>query len=94
MRNIFFVKNKALITPALDLGILSGTTRDEIKNLANAKNIDFIEKIIHKSEINNMDEAFICSSAIGILSCYWDGWESDYKITKKLQFLLEESLQK
>ena len=41
-----------------------------------------------------MDEAFICSSAIGILPCYWDEWESEYTITKKLQFLLEESIQK
>ena len=44
--------------------------------------------------INSMDEAFICSSVVGILPCYWDGWESDYKITKRLQFLLEESLEK
>jgi len=94
MRNIFFIKDQSLITPTLDLGILSGTTRGEIKNLAKAENINFIEKIIHKSKINDMHEAFICSSAIGILPCYWEGWKSDYKITKKLQFLLEESLQK
>ena len=94
MRNIFFIKNQTLITPALDLGILSGTTRSEIQDLAKLKNIDCVEKIVHKTEINDMDEAFLCSSAIGILPCYWDGWKSDYKITKKLQFLLEESLQK
>ena len=90
----FFIKDKSLITPTLNLGILSGTTRGEIKNIAKVENINFIEKIIHKAEINDMDEAFICSSAIGILPCYWEGWKSDYKITKKLQFLLEESLQK
>ena len=94
MRNIFFIKNQTLITPALNLGILSGTTRSEIQNLAKLKNIDCVERIVHKTEINDMDEAFLCSSAIGILPCYWDGWKSDYKITKKLQFLLEESLQK
>ena len=43
-------------------------------------------------EVNQMDEAFICSSVIGILPCCWDGWKSDYKITKRFQFLLEESL--
>jgi len=46
------------------------------------------------SEVNKMDEAFICSSAIGILPCYWGDWKSEYEITKKLQFLLEESIQK
>ena len=94
MRNIFFIKNRMLLTPTLELGILSGTTRNEIKNLANQENINFEEKIIHRSKIHEMDEAFICSSAIGILPCFWEGWSSDYKITKKLQFLLEESLKK
>ncbi len=94
MRNIFFINNQTLITPALSLGILSGTTRYEIQNLAKLNNIDCIEKIINKTEVDDMDEAFICSSAIGILPCYWNGWKSDYKITKKLQFLLEESIQK
>ena len=94
MRNIFFIKDNSLITPTLDLGILSGTTRNEIKGLAKGNNINCIDKIIHKNEVDGMDEAFICSSAIGILPCYWDGWKSDYTITEKLQFLLEESLQK
>lgn len=94
MRNIFFIKDNSLITPTLDLGILSGTTRNEIKGLAKTNNINCIDKIIHKNEVGGMDEAFICSSAIGILPCYWDGWKSDYTITEKLQFLLEESLQK
>ena len=94
MRNIFFIKNNTLITPSLKLGILSGTTRNQIKSLLDETDIYFKEKIIHKSEINDMDEAFICSSAVGILPCYWNEWKSDYKITKKLQFLLEESLKK
>ena len=46
------------------------------------------------NNVKSMDEAFICSSVVGILPCYWDKWKSNYKITKKLQFLLEESLQK
>ena len=94
MRNIFFIKDGSLITPTLDLGILSGTTRMEIQKLAKVNNINCIDKIIHRSEVDSMDEAFICSSAIGILPCYWGGWKSDYIITEKLQFLLEESLQK
>ena len=34
-----------------------------------------------------MDEAFITSSAIGILPCKWNGWKSDFTVTKKLKNL-------
>jgi len=94
MRNIFFIKNNMLITPALELGILPGTTRNIISKLSHDINLKYSEEEIFINNINNMDEAFICSSVVGILPCYWDGWKSDYKTTKKLQFLLEESLQK
>ena len=94
MRNIFFVKNNTLITPALELGILPGTTRSNIAKIAKNINLKYSEKEVLIQDINSMDEAFICSSVIGILPCYWDEWKSDYSITKKLQFLLEESLQK
>ena len=78
------------------------TTKDTYFYVMNCRGIEdgfngkllFEEKIIHRSEIYDMDEAFICSSAIGVLPCFWEGWKSDYKITKKLQFLLEESLKK
>ena len=43
-------------------------------------------------EINNFDEAFISSSGIGILACYWNGWKSDYKITKKIKKILADKL--
>ena len=94
MRNIFFIKGKRLITPTLDLGILSGTTRAFIAKLSSKVKLDYSEENISIDDINQMDEAFICSSVIGVLPCYWDGWNSDYKITKRFQFLLEESLQK
>lgn len=94
MRNIFFVKKNTLITPALELGILPGTTRSNIAKIAKNINLKYSEKEVLIQDINSMDEAFICSSVIGILPCYWDEWKSDYSVTKKLQFLLEESLQK
>ena len=40
---------------------------------------------INFDSINSMDEAFITSSAIGVLPCKWDGWNSDFTITKKLK---------
>ena len=39
----------------------------------------------HFETINNMDEAFITSSAIGVLPCQWNGWKSDFNITQKLK---------
>ena len=94
MRNIFFVRDDQLLTPKLDLGILPGTTRKIISNLSNKLNLKYIEKEILVEDVNSMDEAFICSSVVGVLPCYWDKWKSNYIITKKLQFLLEESVQK
>ena len=94
MRNIFFIKENKLITPALDLGILPGTTREIIAGLSDSVKLEYCEEEVLLDNVKFMDEAFICSSVVGILPCYWDDWESDYKITKRLQFLLEESLQK
>ena len=94
MRNIFFIKDNNLITPKLDLGILPGTTRKMISSLSDNINLKYIEEGILIDNINLMDEAFICSSVVGVLPCLWDGWKSDFKLTKRLQFLLEESLQK
>ena len=39
-----------------------------------------------------MDEAFITSSSVDVLPCYWDGWDSDYSITIKLKNLYTESI--
>ena len=94
MRNIFFIKDNKLITPSLELGILPGTTRKIISELSGNINLEYSEQAVLLDNVESMDEAFICSSVVGILPCYWDGWKSDYKITKRLQFLLEESLQK
>ena len=94
MRNIFFIRENYLITPKLDLGILPGTTRKMISNLSDNINLKYVEEEILVDNVNLMDEAFICSSVVGILPCFWDGWESNFKLTKRLQFLLEESLEK
>ena len=85
IRNIFYIKNNNLITPELDLGILPGVMRDTIIEIAKEMNLTVIETKIKKSTIDNMDEAFISSTGIGLYPCYWDSWKSDYSITKKLR---------
>ena len=34
IRNIFYIKNNILLTPSLDLGILSGVMRDTVLDIA------------------------------------------------------------
>ena len=93
MRNIFFIKNKILLTPPLSLGILPGTTREIILKLCEEHGYDYNEKIVKFDDINDMDEAFLTSSTYGIISCYWDGWKGNNKITKKIQNTLNQKLE-
>ena len=72
IRNIFYVKNQELITPSLDLGILSGVMRDTIIEVASSMKLNIKEDYISFNNINEMDEAFISSSGIGLLTCYWE----------------------
>ena len=41
-----------------------------------------------------MDEAFISSTGIGLLPCYWDNWKSNYKITLQLKKDLNLAIKK
>ena len=85
IRNIFFVKDKILVTPSIDLGVLPGVMRDTIIDLAPDLDLLVSEENIPVDNINNMDEAFISSTGIGLLPCYWDGWNSKFPITSILK---------
>jgi len=85
IRNIFYVKDNIIFTPSLDLGILSGVMRETVIEIAKTLNIEVQEIHINLSDINLMDEAFITSTGIGLLECFWDGWESSFSITKKIK---------
>ena len=85
IRNIFFIKNKELITPSLDLGILSGVMRETILMIAKSKGIKYSEGHINFNNINTYEEAFITSTGIGLLPCYWEGFNSDYTLTTILK---------
>ena len=85
IRNIFYIKNNRLLTPSLDLGILPGVMRDTIIDIAKKLNINVQESHIHYDNVDMMDEAFISSTGIGLLECYWNGWKSDFIITKQIK---------
>ena len=85
IRNIFFIKGKSLITPTEELGILPGVMRDTIMKIGKELELTIVKDYIKKEDINSMDEAFISSSGIGLLPCYWENWNSDFKLTNQLQ---------
>ena len=92
IRNIFFIKDNIIYTPSIDLGILNGITRQKVIQLAISSGYQVKESNIGYNNINSMDEAFITSSSIDILPCYWDSWSSNYSITIKLKNLYNESI--
>ena len=85
IRNIFFVQGNRLLTPSTNLGVLPGVMRGAIMSIANELNLTVKEANISIESINDMDEAFVSSTGIGLLPCYWDGWKSDFTIASKLK---------
>ena len=85
IRNIFYIKGNQVLTPSLDLGILSGVMRETIIALVQSMEFNFKESHIPYDDIKDMDEAFITSTGIGLLPCYWDGWKSKFHITKSIK---------
>ena len=90
IRNVFYIKNRVLLTPSLDLGVLPGVMRSTIINIALAMGLKVEESYILFETINDMDEAFISSTGIGLLPCYWDGWTSKNDITQKISTKLDK----
>ena len=85
IRNIFFIQGDRLLTPSTNLGVLPGVMRGVIMSISNELNLTSEETNISIETINEMDETFISSTGIGLLPCFWDGWQSDFKITSKLK---------
>ena len=85
IRNIFFIKNNTLLTPNTTLGVLPGVMRSIIIDLAKKINLNINETYIPYKDIDKMDEAFISSTGIGLLPCLWEGWNSSFSVTNRLQ---------
>jgi len=93
IRNIFLVRADRLLTPSLELGILPGVIRGAVMEVAQQLGVEVMETKIFRSQLQEMDEAFITSTGVGILSVYWDGFTSQYGWTRKLQQAFNELLQ-
>ena len=67
VRNIFFIKDKTVFTPSTKLGVLPGIMRETVLEITKSLNYEISKKNILFKDINLMDEAFITSTAVGVL---------------------------
>jgi len=65
--NIFMIKDKALITPPADAGILPGITRAAVIDSARSGSWDVREQAFSPEELLRADEAFLTSSLMEIM---------------------------
>jgi len=73
--NVFLVKERHLLTPPLEAGILQGITRDLVLELARRAGIDTDEQALRPEDLRAADEMFITSTLKGILPVKrCDGW--------------------
>lgn len=65
--NLFAVRGGALYTPALEIGILAGITRQRVLELAAEDGLRAEEGALTPQEVREADEVFITSSIRGVL---------------------------
>jgi branched-chain amino acid aminotransferase len=65
--NVFLVSRQRLETPALDCGILAGTTREWLLGWARRVALEPAEVRLLPGDLAAADEAFLCSSVAGIV---------------------------
>ncbi|MBD0369332.1 MAG: aminotransferase class IV family protein [Pyrinomonadaceae bacterium] len=66
MANIFWVKDGALHTPALQTGALAGTTRACILRLAEELGVPVVEGVNELAQVGDADEIFLTSAGLGL----------------------------
>ncbi len=65
--NIFIVENGTLLTPAKEVGLLAGITRETVIRIATQNGIPNLQTMIHPAQLRDADEAFLTSSVRGVL---------------------------
>lgn len=65
--NVFVVRGGELVTPALEIGLLAGITRERVIELARAEGLRVEEGTLSPDEVRGADEVFITSSIRGVL---------------------------
>jgi len=65
--NIFFIRGRALYTPALSCGLLEGVTRAAVVRLARAAGYRVVEGAYRPEHLKAADEAFLTSTTLEIV---------------------------
>ena len=91
-KDFLIYPGKLTVADTFRIGCIGNLNQQDMTDTIKAVKEVVSELNINHDDINSMDEAFITSSAIDILPCYWDGWESNYTITIKLKNLYNESI--
>lgn len=60
--NVFWIKDETLFTPSLETGILSGTTRSFVMELARKEGLCIMEGLYSKEDIESAEEVFITNA--------------------------------
>jgi 4-amino-4-deoxychorismate lyase len=66
LANIFWVKDGALHTPALQTGALAGVTRARILSLAEELGVPLVEGVNELAQVGDADEIFLTSAGLGV----------------------------
>ena len=73
--NVFLAQDGRLMTPALEVGLLRGITRDAVLGLARADGLAVEEAALPADRLRRADEAFLTSTLKGVLPIRRvDGW--------------------
>lgn len=65
--NVFVVQGERILTPARDVGLLAGITRERIILLARGHGIEVVETMLRPDDVRHADEVFITSTIRGVL---------------------------
>ncbi len=65
--NVFIVKDKQLLTPAVSSGILRGVTRAVVMSLAQKRGIKVVETLLTRHELYTADECFMTNTSSEVL---------------------------
>ncbi|ACY15869.1 aminotransferase class IV [Haliangium ochraceum] len=65
--NLFVVRERRVVTPARDIGLLAGITRQRVMELARGSGIEVDEGALTPEEVLQADELFITSSIRGVV---------------------------
>jgi branched-chain amino acid aminotransferase len=95
--NVFVVHGGRVTTPARDVGLLAGITRERVLRLARADGIEVIEGLLVPDDVRAADEVFITSTIRGVVPVAMvddtrPGAPLVGPITQRITRLYEESL--